>query len=68
MTAEELRALTELLERLSSDPSPLFELSEDERVRLRTAAGALCNPDVEARRQYFRHRNREESKATIARD
>ncbi|MBA2608087.1 MAG: SDR family oxidoreductase [Actinobacteria bacterium] len=65
---EVLRELTAFIEGLARDPSPLFELPEDERVRLVNAAGDLFNPDHEDRRQYFRARKRAEKKARIARD
>jgi NAD(P)-dependent dehydrogenase (short-subunit alcohol dehydrogenase family) len=68
VTADELRELTELLEKLAADPSPLFELDEQDRVRLVNAAGDVFNPDLEARRQYFRNRKRADKKSKIARD
>jgi NAD(P)-dependent dehydrogenase (short-subunit alcohol dehydrogenase family) len=68
VTADELRALTELLEKLARDPSPTFELPEEDRIRLINAAGDLFNPDPEDRRQYFRARKRAERRARIARD
>ena len=68
MTPDELRELTALLESLAGDPSPIFALSEEERVRLLNAAGDLFNPDAESRRQYFRARKRAEKKARVARD
>ena len=68
MTPDELRELTALLEKLATDPSPIFDLSEEERVRLLNAAGDLFNPDAESRRQYFRARKRAEKKARVARD
>jgi NAD(P)-dependent dehydrogenase (short-subunit alcohol dehydrogenase family) len=68
VTADELRALTELLEKLARDPSPIFELAEEERVRLINAAGDLFNPDTEERRQQFRARRRREKADRIQRD
>jgi NAD(P)-dependent dehydrogenase (short-subunit alcohol dehydrogenase family) len=68
VTADELRALTELLEKLARDPSPTFELPDEDRVRLINAAGDLFNPDPEERRQYFRARKRAVRKEKIARD
>ncbi len=67
-TPEQLRELTALIERLASDPSPIFALAEEERVRLIAAAGDLFNPDAEERRQYFRARKRREKAEKIARD
>jgi len=67
-TPDELRRLTELLENLARDPSPVFELAEEERVRLINAAGALFNPDTEERRQQFRARRRREKAERIQRD
>ncbi|MBA2609941.1 MAG: SDR family NAD(P)-dependent oxidoreductase, partial [Actinobacteria bacterium] len=67
-TAEQLRELTGLIERLARDPSPLFNLPEEDRVRLINAAGDLFNPDPEERRQYFRARKRAERRAKVAHD
>ena len=66
MTRRHLRScgqLTELIESLARDPSPIFGLAEAERVRLINAAGDLFNPDTEERRQYFRARKRAAKKA-----
>ena len=68
MDPAELRTITDILESLARDPSPIFELAEEERVRLINAAGNLFNPDAEDRRQYFRARKRREKAARVQRD
>jgi NAD(P)-dependent dehydrogenase (short-subunit alcohol dehydrogenase family) len=49
--AEQLRAATELLERVARDPSTLRGLTDEERRRFRNAAGDAFEPDVEVRRR-----------------
>jgi NAD(P)-dependent dehydrogenase (short-subunit alcohol dehydrogenase family) len=59
LTAAQLRAATELLERVARDPSSLEGLTEEEQQRLRTAAGDVWNPDVEVRRQRAKARRKQ---------
>ena len=66
--ADELRAATALLEAVVADPSTLGILTEAERTRLLTAAGAVFCPDVEERRQQTRARRRQARAAKLARD
>jgi len=66
--ADELRAATALLEAVVADPSTLGVLTETERTRLLTAAGAVFCPDVEERRQQTRARRRQARAAKLARD
>jgi NAD(P)-dependent dehydrogenase (short-subunit alcohol dehydrogenase family) len=66
--ADQIRAATELLEAVARDPSVLAALSEEERIRLRTAAGDVFSPDVELRRQTVRARQRRERAEKIRRD
>jgi len=65
---KQVRAATELLEAVASDPSVLEALSEAERIRLRAAAGNVFAPDVAARRQLVRARQRRERAEKIRRD
>ncbi|MCU1371160.1 MAG: oxidoreductase [Ilumatobacteraceae bacterium] len=65
---ERLRAVTELLESLARDRTPLDALSTAERNRLLNAAGDLFHPDVEARRQVTKARRRQARQARLARD
>ncbi|MGN6695743.1 MAG: oxidoreductase, partial [Aquihabitans sp.] len=67
LTAQ-LRAMTELLESLVRDRTPLDALSPGERARLLNAAGDLFHPDVEARRQITKSRRRQARQARLARD
>jgi NAD(P)-dependent dehydrogenase (short-subunit alcohol dehydrogenase family) len=66
--AERLRAVTELLESLARDRTPLDVLSSAERNRLLNAAGDLFHPDADARRQLTKARRRQARQARLARD
>ncbi len=66
--AEQIRAATELLEAVALDPSVLEALSEQERIRLRVAAGDVFSPDVALRRQTVRARQRHERAEKLRRD
>jgi hypothetical protein len=65
---KQVRSATELLEAVASDPSVLEALSEAERIRLRAAAGNVFAPDVAARRELVRARQRRERAEKIRRD
>ncbi len=65
---KQVRAATELLEAMATDPSVLEALSKEERVRLRAAAGNVFAPDVATRRQLVRTRQRRERAEKIQRD
>ena len=55
---ERLRAAAELLETVSGNRSLLMELSEEERMRLLTAAGEIYCPDVRERRRLVKATSR----------
>jgi NAD(P)-dependent dehydrogenase (short-subunit alcohol dehydrogenase family) len=61
--AERLRALTVELEEIIEDPSRLKALPEDERARLRIAAGDVFNPDSAQRRRARKRAKRVEKRA-----
>jgi NAD(P)-dependent dehydrogenase (short-subunit alcohol dehydrogenase family) len=65
---EQLRAVTELLESLARDRSPLDALPEAERNRLINAAGDLFHPDVETRRQLTKARRRQNRQERLRRE
>jgi hypothetical protein len=67
-TATRLRAATELLELVARDRSTLEALTDEERVRLVNAAGNVFSPDVDARRQEIRARQRRERASKVQRD
>jgi NAD(P)-dependent dehydrogenase (short-subunit alcohol dehydrogenase family) len=67
-SADQLRAVTELLESLVRDRTPLDALTSGERARLLNAAGDLFHPDVDARRQITKTRRRQARQARLARD
>jgi NAD(P)-dependent dehydrogenase (short-subunit alcohol dehydrogenase family) len=67
-TARELRALTEALVASTMDRTRLDVLSEEERVRLIAAAGAVFSPDVEDRRRQTKARRRRDKLDKRARD
>ena len=60
ITRPRLDDLTELLERLAGDRSPLDLLTDEERIRLTTAAGALYQPDPAERRRRVKLAQRRE--------
>src|SRR5436190_1239048 len=66
--AEELRAATELLERVARDRGLLGRLSVEERTRLLTAAADVFNPDVVQRRRFTKAKRKEERDASIRAD
>jgi len=66
--AARLRAVTELLEAIARDRSALEVLSAEERIRFVNAAGDVFSPDVEARRQEIRARQRRERASKVRRD
>ncbi len=55
---EKLRAAAELLETVAGNRSLLMELSDEERVRLLTAAGEIYCPDVRERRRLVKATSR----------
>ena len=65
---DQVRAATELLEAAARDPAVLEALSEQERIRLRAAAGDVFSPDVELRRQIVRARQRRERAEKVQRE
>jgi NAD(P)-dependent dehydrogenase (short-subunit alcohol dehydrogenase family) len=67
-TAARLRSVIATLEAIASDRSLLGALSEDERARLRAAAGDVFNPDVVQRRQWSKDLRRRAKAAKQERD
>ncbi|CAN5581891.1 SDR family oxidoreductase [soil metagenome] len=65
--AARLRDALAVLEELVADREPLGLLTEDERVRLLSAAGAVFSPDVEQRRQRVKARRRQEKSDRLRR-
>ena len=65
---DQIRAATELLESVARDPGVLEALSEQDRIRLRSAAGDVFAPDVGLRRQVVRARQRRERAEKLRRD
>ncbi len=66
--ALELRAVTELLERIAADRSLLDQFSPDERKRFHQAIADIYNPDPVARRQMVKAAERARSAAQMERD
>jgi NAD(P)-dependent dehydrogenase (short-subunit alcohol dehydrogenase family) len=66
--AEQLRAATELLERVAADRSLLGSLPEDQRIRFLNAAGDAFHPDPEARRRQLKARRRQQRAERISQD
>jgi NAD(P)-dependent dehydrogenase (short-subunit alcohol dehydrogenase family) len=66
--ADQLRAATELLERVAADRSLLRELPEDERIRFLKSAGDAFDPDPDVRRRQLKARRRLERAERIRRD
>jgi NAD(P)-dependent dehydrogenase (short-subunit alcohol dehydrogenase family) len=66
--SEELRAATDALEAIVRDRSLLEAVSVEERTRLLSAAGAVFNPDVAARRRWGKALRRREKAAKVLRD
>ena len=67
-SAAQLRAAIEMLEAVARDRTLLQELSVDERTRLLTAAGAVFDPDVVARRRAAKELRRRKKNAKLAED
>jgi NAD(P)-dependent dehydrogenase (short-subunit alcohol dehydrogenase family) len=66
--AEQLKAATEILEKAVGNRALLAELSETERTRLLTAAGAIYCPDVNERRRLVKAKVRRRKAEKIQRD
>ena len=67
-TSEQLKAAAEILEKAVADRALLGELSEAERTRLLTAAGAIYCPDVNERRRLVKATVRRRKAEKIQRD
>ncbi|HLM19495.1 MAG TPA: SDR family oxidoreductase [Acidimicrobiia bacterium] len=68
LAAEEVRRVTELLERVVADPSILQGVPEHERIRFVNAAGDVFCPDVDERRRRSKARQRRQRSETVERD
>ena len=68
VVAERLKAALETLEAISRDRTLLQELSADERARLLSAAGAVFDPDVVARRRAAKEMRRRKKNEKLAED
>jgi NAD(P)-dependent dehydrogenase (short-subunit alcohol dehydrogenase family) len=66
--ASDLKAATELLERLAADRALLAQLSVEDRTRLLTAAGEIYCPDVRARRRLVKAKIRQRKADKVQRD
>jgi NAD(P)-dependent dehydrogenase (short-subunit alcohol dehydrogenase family) len=66
--AAQLKAAAEILEKAVGNRALLAELSEDERTRLLTAAGAIYCPDVNERRRLVKATVRRRKAEKIQRD
>jgi len=67
-TEDDLKAAIETLEAVVRDLSLLERLSLEERTRLRTAAGAVFNPDLAERRRWAKEKRRLRGAAKRERD
>jgi NAD(P)-dependent dehydrogenase (short-subunit alcohol dehydrogenase family) len=67
-SAAQLRAATELLEKIAGNRALLADLSEAERTRLLQAAGDIYCPDVKARRRLVKARSRRRKSEKLQRD
>ena len=67
-TAAQLKAASEILEKAVGNRALLGELSEEERTRLLTAAGAIYCPDVNERRRLVKATVRRRKAEKIRRD
>jgi NAD(P)-dependent dehydrogenase (short-subunit alcohol dehydrogenase family) len=65
---ERLKAAAEILEQAVKNRALLAELSEEERTRLLTAAGAIYCPDVNARRRLVKAKVRRRKAEKLQRD
>ena len=54
ISAEQLKAAAEILEQAARNRAILASLSEEERARFLTAAGAIFCPDVKERRKLVK--------------
>ncbi|HEY5232412.1 MAG TPA: SDR family oxidoreductase [Verrucomicrobiae bacterium] len=66
--AAQLKAAAEILEKTVGNRALLAELSEEERTRLLTAAGAIYCPDVNERRRLVKAKVRQRKAEKISRD
>jgi NAD(P)-dependent dehydrogenase (short-subunit alcohol dehydrogenase family) len=66
--AEQLKAATELLEKVAGDRALLAQLSVEERTRLLTAAGAIYCPDLKERRRLVKARVKQRKAEKLQRD
>src|ERR1035437_9031056 len=66
--AGRLKAAAEILEQAVKNRALLAELSEEERTRLLTAAGAIYCPDVNARRRLVKAKVRRHKAEKLQRD
>jgi len=67
-SVQQLKAAAEILEKAVADRALLGELSEEERTRLLTAAGAIYCPDVNERRRLVKAKVRLRKAEKIQRD
>jgi NAD(P)-dependent dehydrogenase (short-subunit alcohol dehydrogenase family) len=67
-SAAQLKAAAEILEKVVGNRALLAELSEEERTRLLTAAGAIYCPDVNERRRLVKAKVRRRKAEKISRD
>jgi NAD(P)-dependent dehydrogenase (short-subunit alcohol dehydrogenase family) len=67
-SAEQLRAVAELLEKVAANRALLSELAEEERTRLMKAAGDIYCPDVRERRRLVKARSRQRKHEKLQRD
>jgi NAD(P)-dependent dehydrogenase (short-subunit alcohol dehydrogenase family) len=66
--AAQLKAAAEILEKAVGNRALLAELSEEERTKLLTAAGAIYCPDVNERRRLVKAKVRQRKAEKISRD
>ena len=67
-SAEELKAATDLLERVAGDRALLVALPEQDRTRLVQAAGEIFCPDLRERRRLVKAKTRQRKTEQIQRD
>lgn len=66
--SDQLRAATELLEKVAADRALLAQLSVEERTRLLTAAGEIYCPDLKERRRLVKARVKQRKAEKLQRD
>ena len=66
--ADQLRAATELLEKVAGDRALLAQLSLEERTRLLTAVGEIYCPDLKERRRLVKARVKQRKAEKLQRD